>query len=270
MKDIYQHPVVVYARDFKEICQPLTKLNISYFSHVHIDTAGKFSAASNHPDFHIHYIKNKYHDSDIHVLQNDTFDKYVLWDALDCTGKSQQMNEDAEMFGINHTFTIINKSLQGSDYYHFSTLVNDHYMNQIYLSNLDLLNNFINYFNENVSQSLKLKDAYDFKYDINKKSSGFTFVRNQDIVKLNQIKNRIHFNQENKKILTNVNYNELYEKLSSQQKYCLYYTLQGKTIKEIAKLMSLSPRTVEHYINIIKTKFNCDNKRDLFGMFLEK
>ena len=53
--------------------------------------------------------------------------------------------------------------------------------------------------------------------------------------------------------------------LSTQQKAVFDFTIQGKTTKEIAKLMSLSVRTVEHYIEIIKNKLGCERKKDFYN-----
>lgn len=50
---------------------------------------------------------------------------------------------------------------------------------------------------------------------------------------------------------------------SKQQALCLFYLLRGKTNKIIAKILRLSPRTVEAYINTIKYKMGCLNKNDL-------
>jgi DNA-binding CsgD family transcriptional regulator len=52
--------------------------------------------------------------------------------------------------------------------------------------------------------------------------------------------------------------------LSLQQKAIFSYTIQGKTIKEIASIMKLSVRTVEYYIEIIKNKLGCARKKDFF------
>ena len=52
-------------------------------------------------------------------------------------------------------------------------------------------------------------------------------------------------------------------RLPERQSECLFYLLRGKTAKEIAKLLNLSPRTVESYIEQIKFKLNCRTKSDL-------
>lgn len=52
-------------------------------------------------------------------------------------------------------------------------------------------------------------------------------------------------------------------KLSKRQYDCLYLLLKGFATKQIAQRLNLSPRTIEHYINIIKQKFNCSTRQDI-------
>jgi DNA-binding CsgD family transcriptional regulator len=51
--------------------------------------------------------------------------------------------------------------------------------------------------------------------------------------------------------------------LSPRQTDCLFYLAQGKTAKEIANIINLSKRTVEHHINAIKLKYNCHSRSAL-------
>ncbi len=48
--------------------------------------------------------------------------------------------------------------------------------------------------------------------------------------------------------------------LTQKQEACLFFLIRGKTIKETAKILNLSPRTVESHLQAIKNKFNCDCK----------
>jgi DNA-binding CsgD family transcriptional regulator len=52
-------------------------------------------------------------------------------------------------------------------------------------------------------------------------------------------------------------------KLTARQLDCLYYLVQGKTAKQIANLLQLSYRTVEHHISAIKTKYRCGSRSEL-------
>ncbi len=51
--------------------------------------------------------------------------------------------------------------------------------------------------------------------------------------------------------------------LSLREMECLFYLLRGKTVKTIAKILHLSPRTVESYVERIKYKFQCLSKSEL-------
>lgn len=51
--------------------------------------------------------------------------------------------------------------------------------------------------------------------------------------------------------------------LSTRELECLFLQLRGKTAKEIAEILKLSKRTIEYYIDNLKTKFGCLNKTEL-------
>jgi len=51
--------------------------------------------------------------------------------------------------------------------------------------------------------------------------------------------------------------------LSKREAECLSQLVHGKTAKEIAKALKLSPRTVEYFLENIKTKTGIPNKSDL-------
>lgn len=48
--------------------------------------------------------------------------------------------------------------------------------------------------------------------------------------------------------------------LTEREDECLFYILRGKTTKEVAKLLNISPRTVETHFNNIKQKLICSNR----------
>ncbi len=58
-------------------------------------------------------------------------------------------------------------------------------------------------------------------------------------------------------------------KLTMRQLDCLYHLVKGCSIKQIAKELSLSPRTVEHYIDAIKQKLNCESRVELISLALK-
>lgn len=53
-------------------------------------------------------------------------------------------------------------------------------------------------------------------------------------------------------------------RLSKRERECLLSLLEGKTAKETAAHLGLSPRTVESYFENVKNKLDCWNKGELF------
>ncbi len=51
--------------------------------------------------------------------------------------------------------------------------------------------------------------------------------------------------------------------LSERETECLFFTLRGKSSKTIGKILNLSAKTVEYYIDQLKIKLNCKNKAEL-------
>lgn len=51
--------------------------------------------------------------------------------------------------------------------------------------------------------------------------------------------------------------------LTKRQMDCLIHLIKGKTIKQIAQILQLSPRTIEHYLNAIRAKLDCDSRSQL-------
>lgn len=54
--------------------------------------------------------------------------------------------------------------------------------------------------------------------------------------------------------------------LTPREKECLSLQIRGKTAKETAALLFISPRTVEYHFDNVKSKFDCKSKKELFAM----
>jgi len=58
--------------------------------------------------------------------------------------------------------------------------------------------------------------------------------------------------------------------LTHQQSSCLKYMALGFTQKEIAELLGLSHKTVEHYLEAVKLKLSCKTRSELMMHALER
>jgi len=57
--------------------------------------------------------------------------------------------------------------------------------------------------------------------------------------------------------------------LTKREAGCIFYILQGYSIKATAIELNLSPRTVEFYFKRIKLKFNCQTRGELIKLLLK-
>jgi DNA-binding CsgD family transcriptional regulator len=67
------------------------------------------------------------------------------------------------------------------------------------------------------------------------------------------------------KLFLNVNKKDI--RLSIQEFKCLAWLSRGKSVKEIGRIMELSPRTVESYIDNTKHKINAHSRSHLIDLF---
>lgn len=135
---------------------------------------------------------------------------------------------------LAHGLTIVQQVGEFCDFFAFAAQPNNSQINNFYLNKKDLFTNFI-------------QDFYDALSPTLAELSNHRIVLPCDV---NDSKSSL--------IL-----------LSPRQYDCASLLAQGLTSKEIARSLNLSHRTVEHYIEDIKEKFNVKNRAQLMSAFLK-
>jgi DNA-binding CsgD family transcriptional regulator len=262
---IDHHPSIVHAADLAKICEPLLNLNISYFSHVNIDQSGKFSSISNSPGLERHYLEKKYYNVDIHMAKIEQLPNYYIWDAIELCGDSSRMYHEAGEFGAQHVFTIIDQQKDEHNYFHFATNLMGETINQIYMSNLDLLQLFIMYFKDSVHQSKQLSQAYDFKFSIDDNAKGYSTNEGADKALLNLAHLRKSFLKEFR-TRNKINAYQI-SGISHRELEILWWLHQGKTVDDIAAILGSASITINRQIAQIKKKTQCYTQFQLGEFF---
>lgn len=250
-----RHPTILKTDEIKELCKPLEWLNITTFSHLRVDVDGSLAVLCNQPEFMLNYIHKEYYDADPCVQVNKVptdIGEYIMWDTISCQGRAALMMQDAASFGFKHVFTVIKSQKNYNDFYHFGTHVSDSAINQNYINNLDLLDHFINYFNNKIKQSRDLSSAYDIALNENQEHDTSSSRVKFEGFSHNLREKRINFIRDlNAKGLNN------------KEVECIPLLIEGKTAKEIAYILRKSVRTIEDRITSLKDKYNAKNKSDL-------
>ena len=270
MTKIQKLHTIVHANELKSICQPLEKLNITYFGHGRVDKQGRFFSLCNNPEFAHYYLGKNYENADIHLSDESKLGQYILWDNLELSGESDKLKQDGILFGLNHTFTLIENDSDGMQQYHFSTRINDRSFNQEYFRNLDLLKHFILYFKEQIASSKNFRDAYSEKFAINYNETAcfnnknHIPVNDEDIRKLFLQKiDAAEINDKTIFLTKNIIALRYQSVLTQREMDCLFHTILGKTAKLISAELGISHRTVEEYLASAKKKINVSNKSEL-------
>ncbi len=263
---ILKHPALIHSQDMETICRPLNHLGITYFAHVTVTKQGVFSGISNNAKFAEHYLRNKYYNADIHLSKKNNLGNYIIWDSLERVGQSQKMHSEAAQFGVQHTFTIVERKHLQSHFYHFATNQNSLSINQIYIENIDLLHRFIEYFNNMINSSPILLSAYNIKFQLDQLSPGYTINENVDFSKNRDQRlafiNAIQYAEKNHVI----NFDSM-PIPTPQQLNCLKLLAEGYSAKIIASSLNLSIRTVENYLARLRTIWKCSNSKELVALF---
>lgn len=232
------HIFLTCAPDMREIAKPLLALGITYFSYSRsTNDGGRLWLCTSSENVKSYYADGRYRIGNTECHPNSHHAQVVLWATL----PNQRVYETTKQLGIDHGIFIIKPQQDCCEFLAFATTPNNYQIINTYLTNMDFLNKFGDYFKEKARSLIKKGE-----------------------------KNKLYLPYHNKVIscVDNANLNSLFDsnyptKLSPRQYSCAQLLLQGNNIKEIAKQLSLSPRTIETYIDNLKTKLRCQNKTEL-------
>lgn len=254
----YQYQLSVQEK-FTEICQPLFKLGIKYFVYMKIFEDGRFLHLTNH----LAYCKD-------YLLRIDNFGNILSKFYSSIHEKSyfllpydQKGKDDVIDTVIHHTiwnaFNIYKKSSSGYLTAHcFANDFQDPLFSGFYLKNICVLEHFCNYFDEKAKDLIDCKDQTKLSF---KQKVDFLTVPETDILaqKIDDFLRETFI----KKYTLKVDKKDVL--LSCRETECLNFLALGKTAKEIAKYLDLSPRTVEFYLQNIRKKSGLKRQQILTG-----
>jgi len=159
-------------------------------------------------------------------------------------------------FGIWHGFDIHYRLEDSVETWAFCTSADREKINNFYLNNLKLFHAFCLHFREKAAFLLETNDkkhlaTFKNSFDISFQPLGFP-VENGITLPFSILHEGYSLRTLNGPV-----------KLSKREIECLFHLSQGKSIKEIGRLLNISPRTVETYILSSKRKTGYHNKADL-------
>ncbi len=245
MKLSANHVLYTSSADISDIAKPLSKLGITYFTFTRSFYDGSrvyLSSQSGIRNVDIYLKKKHYLNGNTECKPEIYSDQVLLWS----TAPNQKIfDECSRIFGFDHGIFIFDPQENYCDIFSFATHSGNDRIINTYLSKMDLLKSFREYFRDKASHIIKQAENQKFI---------FPFNETLDI-------KRALIDLEDSEILKPKSHPHYY--LTNRQLACCSLLLKGKTAKEIGVNLNLSARTVESYFDIVKAKLDCKNKSEL-------
>lgn len=240
------HPIFTQQQKLQEICQPLFKLGLNYFSYARRQQNNKMACLSSCPDFCERYFTSGYFQHDLHQQAFKPGKEVFFWDFVTLDKQTLAMDQDFRHFGRGHVFSIIHATESHQDFYHFAAPLGDSAKNQFYLKNMPLLEKFIYYFHQEIAKNKALLQAFDNQFIIGLQETPYyctqQYIEEVDLAELKTEKIYLH---------------ETQHFITAREFECLHWLNYGKSAEDIACILNISASTIRKHIESIKRKSGC-------------
>lgn len=190
----------------------------------------------------------KYHFAFEESTDNLT-SQYLIWDLIPAAKADELIKIAREDFDIDHGMTLINRYDDYTEFCYFATGKNNAGVNQFYSANVNLFYYFILYLKDKANRIIHQAD--DNRFSFNQQTKEINFHQSEKL-KFNSIK----------KYFLSGKFKNIY--LTQREAECICFLYTGASPKEIAKLLQISHRTIEGYIENAKIKLRVNSKNELF------
>jgi DNA-binding CsgD family transcriptional regulator len=253
----------------KYICEPLNNVfNISYFGYVRTFDDGSYLIVSNSPTYlesvacYDYSFNSSYFKSTPKQLS-----KYESHRLIWPQGVRDGLIEKLQTQNIYNCFNITKENNGTLEVYFFGTDKDYPLINDLYKNNFFILEEFISYFHK-IGQDLCDPS------DITKQGiSPYLRKHYPQIMNIFELSTPweqeiIHFNSLlNTKLQEEIHSIAKRNSLSPRELQCLMQLSIGKTAKEIALILNISPRTVETHIDKVRFKTTCNTQKEIIQWF---
>lgn len=247
-----------YHHKINKICEPVREhLGIDYVTYHTVHFNGHCTIAVNRPEIDEYYIDNNLFVEDPFLRHPQYMQSGVMiWSEVFDPKNDREMYQAGAKFNLDLGFSLIERTENKVSMLGFATKKQKPNQLSHYINDLMLFKKFFHYFlNEAKPIISKLNDEpIELLAVIQDKF--YETPLNSNI----QLPNNIR-----QKFLLELT-GQLWEPnfLTKREKDCLQALLKGYTAKLAAQELEISYRTVQHLIERLRHKLNCERKADLF------
>ncbi len=250
---LQNHIALSSSAEVDQICKPLKKLGITYFSFVRSFKDGSHIRLANNPMWTQHYYKKGFYNVVINQIRDA--DGNLLWSCID---RYPLFQDASEHFNVDNGTVMVMSVDDVVERYFFGGTRDNTQVNYIYLNKLDLLKRFIIYFKEMAAPLIN--KATETKIIIppvicNSEDENFY---NDSVIQefLDEI--------QVKKVCVRVQGQDIY--ITQNDAKILSLMKCGYSSKAISQEIGLKQKTVEIYRDKLKEKLNQYSRSNLMAV----
>ncbi len=244
-------------KKLQDLCEPIyLTFGINYFFMQSTTPDGHLGCLGNNPDVMHAYIENKYYLENPFITNfNDLSSGLYFYGAVENPKLQSGLNFLEMNHKVKHCCVFVEKNEKYTQQWGLGISALKKESSLLILNQIPLIKKFIIYFNNELS--FLIADVLNNRIDISKEISPI-----KNAVPKIEISRKDKFNFLSKLGEKNEFIQQV--QLTKREIECLKYYIRGKSSQLIAPKLSISKRTVEHYLENIKNKFGCMNKSELF------
>jgi DNA-binding CsgD family transcriptional regulator len=245
-----------------KLAAPLQKLGIARFNHDMTFGKGKIAILTNS----IEVFSIYYHQQLPMLCTNDDgrtlapgfyLSKALIEEDQRC---AQIIPTLHHQFNFSHSLYIIERELDCQHMYTFTSKLPEAKFLHCILNHFDNFKDYLLHYKRSASKIIS--EAKQPKHWITLANSNAMDLYNRKTI--DSVSNELNANCVQDNLILLNRKTQLPYTLSSKQSLCIKLLAQGLAIKEIARQMGLSPRTVEHHLERIKFALDCRTIKELF------
>lgn len=251
------------AKDVVQICEPLSQLyNITNFYYARIYDDGSFYGFITNIEYVKYHCQKQYLISPP-IPEKIIQDKFFFIGTPEATKQYNQVYYEAcSLFNIDYPIHMIERYDNYYDIFTYSSTPNNPNILSFYINNINILENFKFYFKEKAAALIKKANKNRIILPLNMRP---TFGGLKKIPSMSKSSNKVFDEQ-----LKIKHYKFIHDgkeiSFTKKQLEALKLFVHGNTIKETAKILMLSPRTVEHYLDNIRNKIGIKKKAEILKL----
>lgn len=259
-QEIIHHYHIKYHNQIAKTADPLNNyFHITCVDYIKIDNAGKFSYLCTHPECAQYYASEQLFYSDPYFRHPSTHRTGIF--TMESIGSSEFKKNNrkvSDQFNLHFPLILSEKTSDSVELFCFSG-ENPDALLTLYLHYSPLLKLFATHFKKKLSKLLHEMEEASFSLIDLQGDHFYEGIEQTPTINTESLHAYLIALGKKREI-------EQASSLSPRERDCLKLLIHGHSAKDSATELHLSPRTVESYLENIKNKLSCSNKRELFSI----